>query len=383
VAPHDAPIRVALVRGSNLNPFELANFEMPADVVAFGSRRGAFLHHGIDLPTVLLRSPDDVLSRLPWPVPQAVARFAGSQQYLVGLEQALRGFDIAHVAELSNPYSLQAIRARERRHCRRVVATAWENVPLPHYPNHRVARRARAVARAVDHFLAISERARLHLELAGVGRERITVLPIGIDTERFSPRGARVGDELRILSVSRLVREKGVEDLLIAFGLLVRGGVRARLRVVGEGPLRTSLERLAAELGVADRVELDGSVKHDELPAVYRDSDLFVLASAPLASWREQFGIAVVEAMASGLPVIVGHSGSLDEVVADADSVVPPHDPFALHRKLATLAADPDARHARGRRNREWVLERFDRRQVAASIHNVYRAVLDDRPSPS
>jgi glycosyltransferase involved in cell wall biosynthesis len=378
VAPHDAPIRVALVRGSNLNPFELANFDMGAEVVAFGSRRGGFLHHGIGLPTVLLRSPDDVLARLPWPVPQAVARLAGSQQYLVGLERALKGFDIAHVAELSNPYSLQAIRARERGYCRRVVATAWENVPLPPHPNKRVVRRARAVARGVDRFLAISDRARLHLELAGVERERITVLPIGIDTDRFAPAAARASDELRILSVTRLVREKGVEDLLIAFGLLVRGGVSARLRIVGEGPLRARLVRLASELGVADRVRLDGSVKHDELPALYRDSDLFVLASAPLASWREQFGIAVVEAMASGLPVIVGHSGSLDEVVADDDSVVPPHDPYALHRRLAALAADPEARRARGRRNRDRVLERFDRRRVAASIHDVYRAVLDD-----
>src|SRR5215210_5307355 len=115
-------MRIALVRGPNLNAWELANFDLPgAEVVAFGSRRGSFDAHGLPLRA----------RRLPSPVGAVVQRAAGSIDYLFGLERALRGFDVAHVAELFTPYSLQAIRARDAGACSRVVATVWENIAVP------------------------------------------------------------------------------------------------------------------------------------------------------------------------------------------------------------------------------------------------------------
>ena len=168
-----------------------------------------------------LRSPADLLRPLPSLARAGVLHFGGSPDYLVGLERALRGYDIAHVAELSNPYSLQAIRARRSGACERVVATVWENIALPAAANGVVARRARAVAEGLDACIAISEDARLHLELAGVPPERIEVFPMGIDLERFAPaRGGAEGGPLRIVSVCRLVSEKGVEDLVVALRLL-------------------------------------------------------------------------------------------------------------------------------------------------------------------
>ncbi len=372
-------LRVALVRGPNLNPWELANFEPLDGVVAFGSRRGSFGSQRLTVPVRRLPSPADAAARLPALGRAALARFGGNVDHMLGLEDAVRGFDIVHTAELATGYSAQAVRAREHGACRRVVATVWENIPLPAPENRVVARRVRRVAAGIDHCVAISDDARLHLELAGVPRERIDVLPMGVDVERFAPDGAqRRPGPLRVLSVARLVSEKGVEDLVVALRLLAGRGVEAELTLVGSGPLGARLEVLARELAV--RLRVLGTVPYEELPQLHRDSDVLVLASAPRATWREQFGFAVVEAMASGLPVLAGDSGSLDEVVGDPQQLVRPHDAEALAEALEALAGDPARRRAHGERNRSRACERYDRRRVAVRLGELYERVLAAPP---
>jgi len=373
-------MRVAVVRGPNLNPWELANLPSEVELVAFGSRAGAFEAHDLHLEPRRLPSPADVVARLP-PLGQGlIRRFTGPVDHLFGLERALRGFDVAHVAELNTSYSRQALRAREAGAVRRVVATVWENIPLPAAENPVVARRVRAVAAGLDHCIAITERARLHLRLAGVPDERIEVLPMGVDVERFAPAAdpepSGDGRALRVLSVARLVSEKGVEDLVVALRLLHERGTDVELTLVGDGPLRGRLEAMAAELGVTARLRLEGTVPYEALPDLYHRSDVFVLASAPRATWREQFGFAVVEAMASGMSVLAGDSGSLDEVVGDAEQLVRPHDANALTDALAALAADPERRRRQGARNRQQALERYDRRRVAERLRTLYENVL-------
>ena len=311
-------MRVALVRGSSLNPWELSNFELlDQDVTAFAARSTIQAITGGRIPVRRLASPADALRRLPGLAQGGVLRFSGSVEYLAGLEGALRGFDVAHVAELANPYSLQAVRARRRGNTGRVVATVWENIALPPTPNNATRRRMRAVADGADAFVAITDDARLHLELAGVPPDRIELFPMGIDLDRFTPAGGERRDgPLRVVSVTRLVSEKGVEDLAVALRLLGDRGVDAQVTLVGTGPLEGRLRSMADELGVTDRL---GSRARciDRVPALLADSDVFVLASAPRATWREQFGFAVVEAMAAGLPVLAGDSGSLGEVIGD------------------------------------------------------------------
>jgi glycosyltransferase involved in cell wall biosynthesis len=305
-----------------------------------------------------------------------VIRLTGSLDYLLGLERALDGFDVAHVAELHNPYSLQAVRARARGRCRAVVASVWENIPLRRSDNQLVERRVRNVAEGADHFLAVSERARRHLELAGAPAERITVLPMGVDVQRFTPtEEPRADGPLRVLSVARLVWEKGVEDLVVSLQLLADRGIDAELTLAGGGPLRGRLEELAHRLGLDERVRLVGTVPYERLPALHREHDVFVLGSTATPMWREQFGFAVVEAMASGLPVLVGFSGSLDEVVGDADSLVPPQDAELLADRLAALWEDPELRRQLGERNRRRALERFDQREVRKGILELYQRV--------
>ncbi|HEX6390509.1 MAG TPA: glycosyltransferase family 4 protein [Solirubrobacteraceae bacterium] len=370
-------MRIAVVRGANLNAWELSNFHLPGhEVVAIGSRRGAFDAHGVPVGQVRLRSPADVVARLPFPLPAVVARFGGEVSWLFGLERALRGFDVAHVAELSSPYSLQALRARDAGAVGCVVATVWENIALAPVANALVARRVAEVAAGVDRFLAVTERAREHLRYAGVEDDRIEVLPMGVDVERFAPVERGASDELRVLCVSRLVPEKGVEDLVVALGMLVARGVPASVTFAGEGPARARLEQLAAAGGVSDRVRFAGLVPYEAMPSLHASADVFVLASAPRATWQEQFGFAVVEAMASGLPVLAGDSGSLDEVVGDRAQLVVPHKPDRLADALEALAADPERRRRLGEANRARTVERYDRRRVAVALEAFYERSL-------
>jgi glycosyltransferase involved in cell wall biosynthesis len=109
-------------------------------------------------------------------------------------------------------------------------------------------------------------------------------------------------------------------------------------------------------------------------------SDVFVLASAPRATWREQFGFAVVEAMAAGLPVMAGDSGSLDEVVGNSGALVRPHDPVALARRLEEFAADPQLRREHGAANRARAEELYDRRIAARRMSELYERVLSEPP---
>ncbi len=378
-------MRIAVVRGANLNPWELANYRLDGhEVVAFGARRGAFDAHGLAIDRRRLASPADVVGRLPAIAQGAVGRFAGDSGYLAGLERALDGFDIAHTAELGSPCSRQALRARDHDRVRRVVATVWENIALPAAPNRFIARRSEIVARGVDRFLAITERARDHLLFAGVPAERIEVFPMGVDLTRFTPRQAAPDGPapLRVLTVCRLVAEKGVEDLVVAARLLAERGVDVVVTFAGSGPAAGHLADMAARLGVADRVVFTGSVPYDEIPRLHAEADVFVLASAPRATWQEQFGFAVVEAMASGLPVLAGDSGSLDEVVGDPQQLVTPQHPDRLADALQRLATDPARRAALGAANRASAERRYDRDLVAGRIAAFYEAALS-APSAS
>jgi glycosyltransferase involved in cell wall biosynthesis len=372
-------VKIALVRGSLLRGWELANYEFewgrPDVMVSRGLRAMP--------PAERFRlrrfpSPADIPARLGPRAAGAVDLTLGSLEYLAGLERALAGYDLVHALELSYPFSLQAVRARRRGACRAVVATVMDNIAFRAHPNRHVARRAHRVARGVDRFLAITERARLHLWSEGVPDERITVLPLGTDTNAFRPRDSpRRDGPPRVLCVARLEPAKGVEDLVVAGGLLARRGLDFRLSFVGAGPRRGRLAEIACELGIADRLTIM-AVPWPELPPVYRDHDVFVLGSAPTQNWREQFGFAVIEAMASGLPVRVGDSGSLPEVVGRPECLVRPHDPMALADALEPLLTDLRLREQEGSLSRARAVEQYDQREIRARIETVYREVLDE-----
>ncbi|GGL51065.1 glycosyltransferase [Planomonospora parontospora] len=176
----------------------------------------------------------------------------------------------------------------------------------------------------------------------GVPAERVTIVPCGVDLELFHPDGpaAPRGRRPRILSIGRMVPRKGVGTVVEA----LRALPGAELVIAGGAPddeEARRLERLAAAHGLSDRVSVVGSVGRADVPALMRSAD--VVVSVP---WYEPFGIAVVEAMACGVPVVASSVGGHLDTVAGCGVLVPPRRPRALARALSDLLKRPDLRAA-------------------------------------
>lgn len=186
----------------------------------------------------------------------------------------------------------------------------------------------------------------------------IAITPFGVDLTVFAPEPARRAPrQLTIGTVKSLAPKYGVELLLRAFaGLLEDIDVRAlpepcRLLIVGDGPQRAALEALAHELGIASQTEFTGAVAHADVPAHLNRLDIY---AAPSTLDSESFGVAVIEAGACALPVVVSDAGGLPEVVRDGETglVVRRDDVPALQAALKRLALDPALRESLGRAGR-------------------------------
>jgi glycosyltransferase involved in cell wall biosynthesis len=181
---------------------------------------------------------------------------------------------------------------------------------------------------------------------ARVGSEKpIAVTPLGIDIARFNRRAASpprpLGDPVRLLAVGSLLPVKGHRLLVEALGLLrARGAPELRLRIVGEGPERGFLEAFIARLELGDRIELTGPIDPRAMPAEYAAADLFVLSSH-----YESQCLALLEALASGLPVASTAVGLAPELLADgqAGELAPAVTPEGLASALRALLVRREA----------------------------------------
>lgn len=206
----------------------------------------------------------------------------------------------------------------------------------------------------------------------------ISVIPNGIDVERFSPR-ARPGPErapVRLISVCRLVPRKGVDVLLEAMAMLA--DLDVTLEIVGTGELEQPLREKARALGLGDRVHFAGFVSQEDLPAHHHAADIFVLPSL-----AESFAMALLEAMGCGLPVVATCSGGIPEIVTDGENglLVPAESAVALAAGIRHLVADRDFRLTLGENNARKVRAHYTWARIAEQYEQVYRQVLESRPN--
>jgi len=195
-------------------------------------------------------------------------------------------------------------------------------------------------------------------------RREVAVTPFGVDLARFAPM-PRADHPLTLGTVKSLAPKYGVDLLLRAFAaLVIDAEVRAlapdcRLLVVGDGPQRAALEALAIELGIAPRTEFAGAVAHADVPAWLNRLHIY---AAPSRLDSESFGVAVIEASACALPVVVSDVGGLPEVVRDGETglIVPRDDVPALQAALKRLAVDPALRERLGRAGRQHVEREYE-----------------------
>jgi phosphatidylinositol alpha-1,6-mannosyltransferase len=243
----------------------------------------------------------------------------------------------------------------------------------------------RRVARQVDVVTYLGEYTRVRLARVVDGLTRLERLAPGVDTDLFHPgvdgsavRAAHgLADRPVVVCVSRLVPRKGQDLLIRALPEIRRRVPGAALLLVGGGPYRRTLERLARETGVADDVVFTGSVPAADLPAHYAAGDVYAM---PCRSRRggldvEGLGIVYLEASATGLPVVAGDSGGAPDAVREGETgyVVPGRDVAAVADRVATLLADRSLAAGMGAAGRAWVRDQWHWDAQAARMRDLLR----------
>lgn len=374
--------KIAIVRGKFLNQYEMQSYEPlidSYDLTAFGSLTA--FHTQFGFPTVKLLSPLDVPNFLY--KTQLLNRLFHDANYLVGLEKALQGFTIAHSAETYFHFTKQCLDAKQKGYVKKVVVTVWENIP---HNNEGISGRSemkKRVLHEADHFIAVSERAKNALLLEGADVKKISVISPGIDTTVFAPRKtiSKKTQEINLLFVGRLVKNKGVYELLYALKMLffdkTLENFSLSLTMIGSGPEKNALQHLAKKLGIADKI-IYKDVVYDNMPAEYRHAHIFVAPSKADTYWQEQWGMALMEAQSAGLAIITTMSGSIPENVGDAALLVQPGDVVSLAEALTQFILHPDMRTTFAKRARERAVQRHDKNIAAGKMKEVYEGLLTD-----
>ena len=237
-----------------------------------------------------------------------------------------------------------------------------------------------------DSVTAVSSQLKREVVGLGVDARRVSVVPMGVDTRRFTPEAA--SESLRrelapdgplLLFVGRLVEKKGTRYAIEAMPAILRAQPGARLVMVGDGPERRALEAQAHELGVEDAVRFAGPAAHGDLPRLYASADVFIGPSVVERNGdTESFGLVFAEAQASGCPVIATGAGGISDVVSDGvtGTIVPQRDGAAIAAAAIGLLRDHAKRAAMGARGRDAMQEQFDQARTGAQYASLIKEIV-------
>ncbi|HEY5054735.1 MAG TPA: glycosyltransferase family 4 protein [Acidobacteriaceae bacterium] len=242
----------------------------------------------------------------------------------------------------------------------------------------------RMVLRRFARVVAVSDEVRQQLLAAGVSEERVRMVRNGIDMRPFEnvAPALRVemetGDTPIVGLIGRLARSKGVDLYLDAAARVLSNGATARFVVIGAGPDRSMLERKIDEMNLRGRATMLG--QRDDMPAVYASLDIMVSASR-----QEGLPMAILEGMASGLPLVATAVGEVPAVVEDGRTglLVPPEDAGALATGIAELLNDPAGRARMGTAGRERVREEYSAERMAGDYLRVYDEAKSSMRKPA
>ncbi|HPZ92671.1 MAG TPA: glycosyltransferase, partial [Bacillota bacterium] len=250
----------------------------------------------------------------------------------------------------------------------------------------------RVLARFTHRVIAVSKSLyEEYSDIPGLGPEKVRYIPNGIHLEAFS-RVARLGDEERkrakrkmgcardapvIGVVARLIPHKGVQTFLRAVVLLEKAGFLPEVLIAGDGPSRDELEAISLELGLGDQVRFLGFV--EDMASFYAALDLFVLPSL-----SEGMPLALLEAMAAGVPIVATRTGGIKDLILTAEDVVnldsarlvPPGDPLAMATCIQRALLCPHESRALADKARSHILRNFSIERMVRRTEEVYEEVL-------
>ena len=237
----------------------------------------------------------------------------------------------------------------------------------------------RFILRRFARVVAVSEDVRQRLLQSGVHPDAIRYVRNGIDLRPFanaSPSLAKSPGAPLVGFIGRLAWEKGADVFLRAAASVSSQSPDTRFVLVGEGPDRAALERSIADLGLDGRVTMLG--RREDMPSVYASLDAMVSASR-----QEGLPIAILEGMASGLPLVATTVGEVPTVVVDGRTgiLVPPEDPARLADAMIQLLRDPARRTQMGAAGRQLIRDKFSADTMTSAYLEVYEEALATRPA--
>ena len=290
----------------------------------------------------------------------------------LGREVLTRRPQIVHIDE--EPYNLatwQALRL-SRRVGAKSLFFSWQNICRAYPPPFSWGERW--VLRQADFALAGAAGAAAVLRQKGYAGRMATIPQFGTSPELFKPARDGPRRPFTFGFVGHLVPEKGL-------GILLRAAANLdgdwRLRLVGGGAGRAELQALVRTLGIGGQVEFLGQLPSIELPAEYHRLDALVLPSLTRPNWKEQFGRVLVEAMASGVPIIGSDSGAIPDVIGDAGRIVPESDVDALTGAMRDLRDQPALRAELIERGGARFRAHFTHERIAAATVAVYQEMMN------
>lgn len=216
----------------------------------------------------------------------------------------------------------------------------------------------------------------------GMPADRIHLLPCGVPTNQFRPMATISGSPFRFAIVARLVKSKGIDISMRAFARTLAKYPDSELVVAGDGIQRDELDALAKTLSLGEKIRFLGVVDDVSVAQLLRDSNAFLHHALETNGVVEGFGVAVAEAAASGLPVVVSKSGGLMDQVNDGESglVVPMGDVDAMAEAMLKLCGNRDFARRLGEAGRRRMVKEFDAQFLARRLRSTLVTTLENQP---
>ena len=210
-------------------------------------------------------------------------------------------------------------------------------------------------------------------KLANIGcpEERLHVNPNGVDPQYFRPAP---GVPFRLLSVGRFVEKKAPQLTIRTVAKVIEQLPETHLEMIGDGPLLAPCKAIIRELGLAEKVRLLGARPSEKVAENMREASLFVQHSVTGADGNtEGLPVAILEAMASALPVVATKHNGIPEIVVEGETglLVDEHDVPGMTRAIASLLVQPEIAFAMGQAARKRVLTHFDQKRTADRLRSI------------
>lgn len=331
-----------IIRASHANQYELQNYEpliKNYDIKLITSKHPLTT---TTIPAIKLWSPTDI-PNFPYRR-QILNRLIGGEQWLLGLDQLVKTDDILHTAETYTPYTHQAVQLRKNNMIKKLICTCWETIPHNNEKFSRLRRWKQDAYKYVDIFHTPTNLAKNALIKEGVDPYKIRVINYGADLAKFKPQQKRViPPKPVVLTVARKVSEKGLEIW----------------------------KKLSDELTSQATFRWIDSLPYEKVVKEYQNGDIFLLPSLATTTWEEQYGMALIEAMATGLPIITTNTGAIPEVVGNSVIVCDPsYD--SIRDTLIELISSPNIIKKYQKLSLDRAKSLYDHRIISKQLSELY-----------